>query len=414
MEWQNTMTRSNEYLSSLVRALCALPAETEWVEFKENQDNPETIGQTTSALANSAVLVRQPYAYLVWGIRDGDHSIVSTEFRGHTEKAVGNEDLEPWLLKLLSPRIAFRFFEVYVDRKKVILLEIEPAPHQPVAFKGQRYIRIGSTTRNLKDFPEKERALWRLFDRTPFEDRIAAEHVSDNEVLCSIDYPAYFALRKLPLPDNRDDILAALAEEQLIYPCLAGGWNVSNLVLVLFARQLTTLPSLRRIAIRVIRYRGNDSSETLGEHTIATGYASGFEDLIARITDASWPRTHTSWLYPEIAVRELIANALIHQDFFVVGSGPMVEIFEDRIEITNPGVPLVDIARSANTPPRSRNGHLVSFMRRFGICRALGSGWNNVATLCQDYQLPRPRVDEINNYTRVVLFAPRSLSSMDQ
>ncbi len=264
--------------------------------------------------------------------------------------------------------------------------------------------------------------MWRLFDQTPFEDRVAAERVSDNELLCRIDYPAYFALRKLPLPDHRGDILEALAEEQLIYPCLAGGWNVSNLLLVLFAKQLTELPSLRRIATRVIKYRGNDSTETLGDLTLTTGYASGFEDLIGCITDfpersatAGLPRPQTSSVYPETAVRELVANALIHQDFFVVGSGPMVEIFNDRIEFTNPGVPLVDdIAGSSNTPPRSRNGHLVSLMRRIGICRALGRGWNKVKTLCQDHQLPEPRVNEINNYTRVVLFAPRSFSSMDQ
>ncbi|HJK48536.1 MAG TPA: transcriptional regulator, partial [Methanocorpusculum sp.] len=47
--------------------------------------------------------------------------------------------------------------------------------------------------------------------------------------------------------------------------------------------------------------------------------------------------------YPSIILRELVANALIHQDFLLTGVGPTVEIFDSRIEITNPGVPLVDI-----------------------------------------------------------------------
>ncbi len=69
-------------------------------------------------------------------------------------------------------------------------------------------------------------------------------------------------------------------------------------------------------------------------------------------------------MFPELAIRELVANALIHQDFSVTGAGPMMEIFDDRIEITNPGEPLVDTQRFLDTPPRSRNA---SLRERFGI-----------------------------------------------
>jgi len=69
-------------------------------------------------------------------------------------------------------------------------------------------------------------------------------------------------------------------------------------------------------------------------------------------------------MYPEIAVRELVANALIHQDFSITGAGPMVEVFGDRVEITNPGEPLIDTLRFIDEPPRSRNEMLASLMRR--------------------------------------------------
>ena len=69
-------------------------------------------------------------------------------------------------------------------------------------------------------------------------------------------------------------------------------------------------------------------------------------------------------MYPEKAIRELVANALIHQDFTITGAGPMVEIFADRMEITNPGEPLVDTLRFIDTPPRSRNEDLAALMRR--------------------------------------------------
>ena len=118
--------------------------------------------------------------------------------------------------------------------------------------------------------------------------------------------------------------------------------------------------------------------------------------------------------FPELAVRELVANALIHQGFYVTGAGPMVEIFEDRIEITNHGAPLVDTARFVDFPLHSRNEALASFMRRLGICEERGSGWDKVVDLSETHQLPAPLAEEVNNNTRVVLFAPRPLSSMDR
>jgi predicted HTH transcriptional regulator len=119
-------------------------------------------------------------------------------------------------------------------------------------------------------------------------------------------------------------------------------------------------------------------------------------------------------MYPDLAVRELIANALIHQDFSVGGAGPMVEIFDDRLEITNPGEPLVEIERFLDSPPRSRNEALASFMRRVGICEERGSGVDKVVFETEFYQLPPPRWERPDGSLRVVLFAHRDLRSMDK
>ncbi len=107
-------------------------------------------------------------------------------------------------------------------------------------------------------------------------------------------------------------------------------------------------------------------------------------------------------------------NALIHQDFFVTGAGPMVEIFEDRIEITNPGEPLVDTERFVDTPPRSRNEALASLMRRFRICEERGSGIDKVVSQVEMFQLPAPLFEVPSGFTRTVLFAHRPFSEMDQ
>lgn len=100
-----------------------------------------------------------------------------------------------------------------------------------------------SSEKKLKDFPEKERSLWRIFDQTPFEDHIAVERTSGDRVLQLIDYPAYFELLGRPLPANRTRILEALASENLICRCDAGDWNITNLGAILFAKKLGTCPA---------------------------------------------------------------------------------------------------------------------------------------------------------------------------
>ncbi|MDP1735761.1 MAG: ATP-binding protein [Sulfuritalea sp.] len=415
-----TTDRPADYLVSLVRELCKLPQETEWAEFKENDAEPQQIGEYLSALSNSAALAGKAFAYLVWGIRDGDHAVVGTGFSPAAAK-VGNEELENWLLRALAPKIHFRFFAVRVDGLPVVLLEIERAFRQPVQFQGQEFIRVGTYKKRLKDFAEKERALWRLFDTAPFESGIASERQGDEAVLKLLDYPAYFDLLAKPLPDNRAGILAALEEDKLIAPCPAGGWDICNLGAILFAKRLDDFAQLKRKAMRVIQYKGASRAEGGREQVGGKGYASGFEGLIGFV-NGLLPSNEVIGqalrkdvpMYPELAVRELVANALIHQDFFISGTGPMVEIFADRIEITNPGVPLVATERFVDTPPRSRNEALASLMRRIGICEERGSGWDKIVFQTELYQLPAPLAEAIEDHTRVVLFAHRPLSKMDK
>jgi ATP-dependent DNA helicase RecG len=140
--------RPADYLASLVHELCALPRETEWVEFKVNEAEPQAIGEYISALANAAALVGKAFAYLAWGVRDEDHAVVGTTFEPHASR-VGNEELESWLLRLLEPRIDFRFFTVEIDGKRVVLLEIARAARHPVRFSGQEFIRVGTYRKKL-------------------------------------------------------------------------------------------------------------------------------------------------------------------------------------------------------------------------------------------------------------------------
>lgn len=414
------MTYPQDYLSGLLNELRALPKETEWVEFKHNNDEPQEIGEYISALANSAALVGKASAYLIWGIEDVTHEILGTTFNPGLKK-VGNEELENWLLRLLAPKINFYFHELVTDKGKVVILEIDRASRHPVQFQGKEYIRVGSYKKSLKDFPEKERELWRIFDAKPFEELFAVEKVAADEVIKLIDYPAYFELTGQPLPADKQGILARLTADNLAVPNDAAGYNITNLGAILFAKKLDSFQKLKRKAVRVIVYKGNTRLETIKEQVGGLGYASGFSRLIDFINGLI-PRNEFVGkalrkdvpMYPEIAVRELVANALIHQDFFTVGSGPMVEIFSDRMEITNPGVPLVKTERFLDSPPKSRNEALASLMRRIGVCEERGSGVDKVVFQSELYQLPAPLFEVVESSTKVTLFSHRTLSRMDK
>ena len=415
-----TPARDNDYFAGLVRELCKLPRETEWVEFKVNNSKPSDMGEYLSALANAAALNGKAFGYVVWGIENETHRIVGTDFSPSKAKK-GNEPLENWLLRLLTPKIHFCFHEVVIDDASVVLLEIGRAFRHPVRFEQDAFIRVGEQKKHLKDAPERERDLWRMLDQTPFEDLIAVEHLTAADVLRLLDYPAYFDMLEQPLPANRDGILEALQQDALIRDGGAGGWDITNLGAILFAKKLGDFTQLKRKAMRVIQYRGKGRTETLKEQEGAKGYASGFSGLVSFINSLlpsneviEQALRRTVPMFPELAVRELVANALIHQDFFITGTGPMVEIFEDRIEITNPGEPLVDTQRFLDTPPKSRNDALASMMRRFRICEERGSGIDKVVFQVELFQLPAPLFEAPKGFTRTVLFAHKDLRVMDK
>ena len=90
-----------EDYEELIARLIANSSESQTVEFKESNDDAFMIGKDISALANSAVIEGQDYAYMVWGVRDDTHEVVGTTFNPLTAKH-SRQELELWLRLKLS------------------------------------------------------------------------------------------------------------------------------------------------------------------------------------------------------------------------------------------------------------------------------------------------------------------------
>ncbi|TNH06996.1 ATP-binding protein [Testudinibacter sp. TR-2022] len=415
------MEHNQETLQGLLQELIRLPSETEWVEFKHNNADPEIIGQNISALANSAALYGKKSAYVLWGIEDNTHQILGTTFNPgaarHKQQA-----LENWLLQKLKPKINF-CFHVFLssNEKQIVILEIQPASHTPVRFDGTEFIRVQSSTKKLREFTEKERELWRVFDRQPFEQTVAKSENSVETVFQLINVNGYFELLSQPMPSTREEQLKALEQDGVICQSESKHWDITHLGAVLFAKKLSDFPSLARKTVRLIQYKGSNKLETFREVEFNQGYAVDYENIIRTLTlilpsneEIGSVFRREVPMYPELALRELIANAIIHQDFTLSGTSPMIEVFEHRIEITNPGVPLVAVDRFVDNPPRSRNEGIAALLRRMNICEERGSGIDKVVMQTEIYQLPAPLFEVFTEHTRSVLFAYRDFKNTDR
>lgn len=407
-----------ENLDRLVNELRQMPTETQWLEFKHNNYDPVMIGQDISALANSAALHERNCAYMLWGIDDSTHEIVGTQYDLQTLKK-GNQELENWLRSLLSRNADFSYHTVTMNNMNVGVLIIYRAANQTVMFEKVDYIRVGSYTKKLSDLPMLQAQLWDKLNNSKFEDRYARQDLDLNDALQLIDYSTYFEIRGIPMPSNMEGIAHYMLEESVIAKQDNGLYAITNLGAILLAKRLGDFPRISRKAIRVVQYDGSNRLNLQKEETIEKGYIAGFDGLMKYIEALiptkeiiSGAQREKKTAFPIPVVREAVANALIHQDFSITGTGPIVELFDNRIEVTNSGVPLVDRARIIDNPPKSRNEKLASFMRRLRMCEELGSGWDRMAITCEIEQLPAPRIDIYEESTRVTLFSEMPFSSI--
>lgn len=405
---------------ALIDELLSHPAEPSWLEFKHNNFDPDLIGKLCSALSNAARFDGRDFAYILWGIQDGTRAVVGTSFHPDTTLAHG-QVLQLWLANSLKPSIAFSFRVIEHPRGRVVLLEIPAATSTPISFNSMSYIRIGSATPKLTDHPERYQQLIERMQPYRWEQSIARQFASGDEVLQLLDYSEYFRLTQQPLPDNRTGIFEKLEADRLIVRDVGGRWNITNLGALLFATRLSDFDaSIARKGVRFVAYQGkNRAANVTHRQDGQKGYAVGFNGLVDYINSVL-PSTErigsalreTRRVFPDRAVRELVANALIHQNMTITGAGPQIELFTDRLEVSNPGIPLVKPERMVDLPPRSRNEALASLMRRMGFCEEQGSGLDNVLEQLEAHQLPAPLFRADANSTQVILFAPLTFANM--
>lgn len=395
-------------LATLQRWLTT-PVETEHLEFKEAKQQFDT----TKLLRYCVALANEGGGHLVLGVSDKPpRQVVGSQAFATISDLNG---IKARIVDKLHVRVDT--FELMHPSGRVLVFEIPSRPvGQPLAFDGAYLMRAGEdlvamTPDQLKRIFAEAEQDWCL--------KPAMTGCDGDKVVQLLDTQSYFDLLNLPYPATRKAVLERLSGERLIEQSGAG-WTITNLGALLFAKKLEIFDKLVRKAPRVIVYEGTNKLKTKSDKPGTKGYAVGFQGLVEYINGLvpsneviEQALRREVKMFPEIAIRELVANALIHQDLTETGASVMIELFDDRMEISNPGKPFIPPERFIDEY-RSRNERLADLMRRLGICEEKGSGVDKVIQAAEVFQLPAPdfRVGEVR--TSVVLFAHKDFEQMDK
>lgn len=390
--------------------LLALPRETEWVEFKHNNSDPQMIGENLSAISNAAALDSQAFGYIVWGIEDGTHHVIGTTFKPRQQKGQGNEDLEPWLNKLLSPRINFRVIEFYCDGgiKPIVIFEVQAANTAPVAFAGRRYIRVGSHKKPLVEHPEKERKLWEIVSG-PAVDWSAG--ICESATLNDIDPNAIQRARSEYAERFEGDAKKAhLAREVWEWDDetflnkikVAVNGRLTRAALILLGKQEST-HHVAPAQPRMTWILKDDKNIEKDYRHYDPPFLLAVDDLLENIRNLTVRYLPDGTLFPinvtqydPWVMRETLHNCIAHQDYRKAGRIIVVEQ-PDSLLFTNLGTfypgSIEEVVVRDSPQEYSANPLLAQAMVSLNMIDTIGSGIKRTFRIQRDRNFPMPTYD---------------------
>ncbi|MDP2604064.1 MAG: putative DNA binding domain-containing protein [Deltaproteobacteria bacterium] len=385
-------------LQNKLDQLLRLDSETEWVEFKRNNDKPEEIGEYLSAISNGAALHGKKFGYIVWGVEAGTHKVVGTTFQPKRRK-IGGEELENWLLRLLTPRIDFTIHAFERSQLPVVLFEIQAANSTPVRFKQEAFIRVGSYKKKLKDFPEKERKLWNILSNTQadwsaeFVEGAGLDDLDPQAIqFARVQYQKKYPHQTAELSGWDDATFLNKAKV-----CI--GSKLTHAALLLLGKEESThFLSPSQVRITWVLRDENNIEKDYQHFTAPLILAS--DQLLGKIRNLTIRHLPSGTLFPhEITqydpwvIRETLHNCVAHQDYSAGGRINVVETPESLL-FTNLGsfIPgtVEEMIRSDAPPEVYRNPFLAQAMVNLNMIDTIGSGIKRMFTLQRQRSFPMP------------------------
>ncbi len=315
----------DQFLMEKVKELKSYKTEREWLEFKENWYEPKELGEYISAMSNSAAYEGKAFAYFIWGVHDSTHEFTNTKFDPNQD--VKGEPLKHFLARQISPDVDFRFEELIIEGKRVVVLVIPAAKIVPTAYAEERYIRIGSSKEKLRKYPERESFLFSILrEGFPTIENTASEYqdLSFEKLLIyygakgiKLNMEQYKKNLGLYTADGKYNIMAQLLSDDSHIPVRVAIFSGKS--------KSDNMYSVREFGHQCLLY-------TLDE---VLRYGDVLNIIQADETNRIVERKDVP-LFDNDAFREAIINAFLHNKW-VEGNEPMITVFSDRIEILSRG-----------------------------------------------------------------------------
>lgn len=362
------------------------------LEFKRDLSSPEGLLRTVVAFANTSGGV------VLIGVEDGTRHV-----RGVADPFALEERIANLITDSIAPRL-LPDLEILAYRKShVVAVQVHPSPARPhhVARAGPQagtYVRVGSTNRRADDalIAEMQRfARGEAFDERPMPG-LNSE---------AIDFRAaseFFAeVRRLGKKDL--DTLHLVTEHQGRHVPTTGG------ILLFGPDRLRHFPDAW---IQVGRFGGTDRARIADHAELKGSLLEAIEQAIAFVEKHSTRgvrigrlRRSDHWSLPPVAVREAVINAVAHTDYSQAGAPIRIALFDDRLEVENPGLlPFgLTVADLPLGVSKLRNRVIGRVLHELGLVEQWGSGVQRMIAACRNAGLAAPVLEEIGIRFRVTL-----------
>lgn len=389
--------------------------ETEWLEFKTNISEShssityEDVGKYISGISNVACLKDKAYGYLVLGIQDSTWDIVGTNLC-MAEAKISNQDYELWLRKNLSPMISFEIEEFDYNGNHIVMFIIPATNSEPVNFKGEAYLRVGSNLTKLKDFPDYIRKIYHsqndwsgeIIDEATFDDLDPEAIVKARE---------WYANKHEHL---REDMKTWDDVTFLNKARITKKGKITNTAILLLGKPESE--HLISPAIARIRWILKDSNGNERDYSIETcPFVLAVSRIFSKIRNLKYRYMNPALLelvpdeletYDPFTIREALNNAIAHQDYSYHGMINVIE-HEDRLIFSNVGDFIPDNIHNVlqNDAPeeRYRNPFLVGAMVELKMVDTIGSGIRRMFNLQKQRFFPMPDYDFSDNKVKLTI-----------
>jgi len=354
--------------------------ESETLEFKESLALKDEIGEGVSALSNTSggmILVGVNDRSEIVGVQTGKKTL---------------EDLANYIKTNTDNHVFPKIALVSLEDKEIIIIEVKESTEKPVFFKGKAYIRVGKSRHQLS--ASEIRTLAKESGKRVYWDEL----VSENATLADIDEEKVkWFLRKAKFERNFEIEPEMHIREALERLELMKGGKLKNAAILLFAKNPQRF--FLQAEMRCARFKGTEPIEFIDMKVFGKDIIDQRDSALEFVTEHTALRAkivgierEEKWEYPIVAIRESITNSICHRDY-EVQSSIQVRIFDDRIEILNPG-PL-----PAGLTVEKLKGRHESILRNplIGKCFFLvkfveqwGTGTNRIIKETINHGLPEP------------------------